>query len=397
MKITDLKCAVIGGQPTIRIATDEGLSGYGAVEQSKASYIRPHVEFYKQYLLDQDPRDVERVMTRIRRMASFKPWGSAVSGIEVALWDLAGKSAGLPVYRLMGGKVRDRVRAYHTVYSHLRSGNGPEAYAEATERTLARPEGFTILKQAVGFHSTMSSQIEGYFYGDPRTGPPHPNSGPLTQAGMEHTLACVDAIVEASKGRAGVALDCGPGWMLADAIRFARKLEKHHILWIEDILTGDYVPWVNPEEYRELTQSTTTPTHTGEQIYLRQNFRQLIESHAVRVVGPDPLDIGGLAELKWVAEYADLHGIMMAPHGIGNGLIGLAGVVQVCATMPDNLVAFECPSPSTEWWPEIVDGMENIEVKDGHVVVADAPGIGIDLIPERARKYLEDEDKDFFD
>ena len=84
-------------------------------------------------------------------------------------------------------------------------------------------------------------------------------------------------------------------------------------MWLEDMLTGDYVPWVNPQAYRELTRSTTVPIHTGEQIYLRHNFKELIETQAVRVVGPDPADIGGIAELKWVAEHAYMHSIMMAP------------------------------------------------------------------------------------
>ena len=121
----------------------------------------------------------------------------------------------------------------------------------------------------------------------------------------------------------GLALDCGPGWMLPDAIRFAKAVEPLNIIWLEDMLTGDYVPCVNADVYRELTQSTTTPIHTGEQIYLRQNFKELIEKQAVRIVGPDPADVGGIAELKWVAEYADLHGILMAPHGTFDGLIGL--------------------------------------------------------------------------
>ena len=94
------------------------------------------------------------------------------------------------------------------------------------------------------------------------------------------------------------------------------------------------------ELYREVTQHHLTPIHTGEQIYLRQNFMDLIESQAVRVVGPDPLDVGGLAELKWIAEYADLHGILMAPHGVIDGLIGLAGLVQVAATLPAKLRGF---------------------------------------------------------
>ena len=100
-------------------------------------------------------------------------------------------------------------------------------------------------------------------------------------------------------------------------------------MWLEDMLTGDYVPWVNPQAYRELTISTSTPIHTGEQIYLRHNFKELIETQAVRVIGPDPADIGGIAELKWVAEHAYMHSIMMAPHGTANGLLGLGALINV--------------------------------------------------------------------
>src|SRR5512136_475725 len=112
MKITDLKCAIIGQNPVVRITTDAGISGYGEAESTKP-YLKSHVLFYKQYLIGEDPRNVERVMMKIRRMGSFKPWGSAVSAIEMALWDIAGKSAGLPVYRLLGGKTRDKVRVYN--------------------------------------------------------------------------------------------------------------------------------------------------------------------------------------------------------------------------------------------------------------------------------------------
>src|SRR5690242_13468334 len=103
IKITDLRCAIIGGSPVIRITTTEGISGYGQAEPK--SYLKPYVLFYKDYLIGEDPTDVERCMMKIRRMGSFKPYGSAVSIIEMALWDIAGKAAGLPVYKLMGGKV----------------------------------------------------------------------------------------------------------------------------------------------------------------------------------------------------------------------------------------------------------------------------------------------------
>ena len=106
MKITDLKCAVIGNNPVVRIVTDDGIDGFGEVESFK-QYLKPHVVFYKDYILGQDPTNVERVMMQIRRLGSFKPWGSAVSAIEMALWDIAGKAANLSVYKLLGGKVRD--------------------------------------------------------------------------------------------------------------------------------------------------------------------------------------------------------------------------------------------------------------------------------------------------
>ena len=103
---------------------------------------------------------------------------------------------------------------------------------------------------------------------------------------------------------------------------------------------------------------TSVPIHTGEQIYLRQNFRELIEQKAVNVLGPDPADVGGLAELKWIAEYADLHGIMMAPHGVFDGLIGLAGLVHVSAAMPHNFIAFEYPARFEPFWYDITEGFE---------------------------------------
>jgi L-alanine-DL-glutamate epimerase-like enolase superfamily enzyme len=162
------------------------------------------------------------------------------------------------------------------------------------------------------------------------------------------------------------------------------------------MITGDYTPYTLADVYRDVTRSTSTPIHTGEQIYLRQNFKELIEQHAVNIIGPDPADIGGLAELKWVGEYADLHGILIAPHGVFDGLIGLAALVQVCATLPQNYIAFEYPTGRPEWWYDIVDGLPNPIVKDGFIEVWDRPGLGVELIPEAAKKYLPAGDEDFF-
>ncbi|MBC8229651.1 mandelate racemase/muconate lactonizing enzyme family protein [bacterium] len=396
MKITDLKCTVLGQNPVVRITTDEGISGLAEVESSK-SYLKPHVLFYKPLILGEDPTDIERVMLKIRRLGSFKPWGSAVSAIEMALWDIAGKAAGLPVYKLLGGKVRDKVRVYNGAVRFPMNGFSPKDYAENMAKMKAAKEGFSIIKQGIGFHSGMVSNVPDFFYGEVQKGGFHSNRGLLTERGLKHVIDCVESMKNILGDEVGLALDCGPGWMVPDAIKLAKALEPLNVMWLEDLITGDYVPYVSADLYREVTQSTSTPIHTGEQIYLRQNFKDLIEKHAVNIIGPDPCDIGGIAELKWVAEYADLHGILMAPHGTGDGLIGLAALVQVSATLPQNYIAFEYPVGRPEWWYDIVEGLPEPIVKDGFIEVWDKPGMGVELNEKAAKKYLPEEDKDFFD
>ncbi|OQA46119.1 MAG: D-galactonate dehydratase [Chloroflexi bacterium ADurb.Bin325] len=396
LRITDLRCAIIGQNPVVRITTDAGIVGWGEAENPK-HYLKPHVEFYKPYILGEDPTNVERVMQRIRRIGSFKPWGSAVSAIEMALWDIAGKAAGLPVYKLLGGKVRDHVRVYNGGVRFPMTGSSPQDYADDVARMKASPERFSIIKSSIGFHSATLHNVPNMIYGEVREGFHHPNRGPLTERGLKHIIACVEAMKAVLGDEVGLALDCGPGWLPTDALRLARAVEPLNVMWLEDMLTGDYTPYVMADVYRDVTHATSTPIHTGEQIYLRQNFRELIESHAVNIIGPDPADVGGIAELKWIAEYADLHGILMAPHGIFDGLIGLAALVQVCATMPDNYIAFEYPVGKPAWWYDIVDGLPDPIVKDGLIEVWDAPGLGVELSPDRASAYLSADDQGFFD
>ena len=396
MKITDLRCTVFGRNPVVRIVTDEGLSGYGEVEASK-SYLKPHVLFYRDLILGEDPTNVERVLLKIRRLGSFKPWGSAVSAIEMALWDIAGQAAGVPVYKLLGGKVRDKVRVYNGAVRFEMTGFSPEDYAENMAKMKAAKEGFTIIKQGIGYHSKMPTQFPNYSYGEISAGGFHANRGLLTERGLKYTIACVEAMKEVLGDEIGLALDCGPGFMVPDAIRLAKALEPLNVMWLEDMLTGDYVPYVSPDLYREVTQSTSTPIHTGEQIYLRQNFQDLIEKRAVSVIGPDPCDVGGIAELKWVAEYADLHGLLMAPHGTGDGLIGLAALVQVSATLPQNYIAFEYPVGQPAWWYDIIEGLPDPIVVDGFIDVWDRPGMGVRFVVEAAKEHLPEEDAGFFD
>jgi L-alanine-DL-glutamate epimerase-like enolase superfamily enzyme len=195
----------------------------------------------------------------------------------------------------------------------------------------------------------------------------------------------------------GLALDCGPGFTVPDAIKLAKALEPLNVMWLEDMITGDYTPYVLADLYREVTRSTSTPIHTGEQIYLRHHFKDLFEKKAINVAGPDPLDVGGIAETKWIAEYADLHGIQIAPHGVADGLIGLAAHVQLAATLPHNYIGFEYPVGKPEWWYDIVKGLPDPIVKDSFIEVWDRPGLGIELDVDVAMQYLPEGDEDFFD
>ncbi len=397
IKITDLRCAIIGKNPVIRIVTDQGVSGYGQVESTK-SYLKPMVLFYKDYILGENPTDVQRVMLKIRRMGAFKPWGSAVSAIEIALWDIAGQVAGVPVYKLLGGKIRDRVRAYNGGVRFPMTGQTPQDYAENMAKMKEAKEGFTLIKQAVGFHNpAMMHAMTNGWYDEPRTGPPHSERGLMTERGLKYVIDCVEAMKKVLGDEIGLALDCGPGWMVKDAITFARALEPLHITWLEDLITGDYTPYPNAEVFREVTQSTSIAIHTGEEIYLRENFKDLIEKQAVNIVGPDPEDVGGLAEMKWIAEYADLHGIQIAPHGIFDGLIGLAAHVQVAAALPQNYIAFEYPVGQPDWWYQIMDGLPDPVMKKGFIDVWDKPGLGVTFNIAAAKAHLADEDRHFFD
>jgi L-alanine-DL-glutamate epimerase-like enolase superfamily enzyme len=397
IKITDLRCAIIGRNPVVRIVTDQGVSGYGQAESAKP-YLKPMVLFYKDYILGEDPTDVERVMLKIRRLGAFKPWGSAVSAIEIALWDIAGQVAGVPVYKLLGGKIRDRVRAYNGAVRFPMTGQTPQDYAENMAKMKEAKEGFTLIKQAVGFHNpAMMHAMPNGWYDEPRTGASHADRGLMTERGLETVIACVQAMKKVLGDEIGLALDCGPGWTVKDAITFARALEPLHITWLEDLITGDYMPYPDAEVFREVKQSTSIPIHTGEEIYLRQNFKDLIEKQAVDVVGPDPEDVGGLAETKWIAEYADLHGILIAPHGVFDGLIGLAAHVQLAAALPQNYIAFEYPVGQPDWWYQIVDGLPDPIMKQGFIDVWDRPGLGVTFNIQAAKSRLQEEDRGFFD
>ena len=213
MKITDLKAISLGRASIIRIETDEGIYGYGEAHCPKQQVI-----LLKRFILGEDPTNVERVLRKIRHRGAFKPFGSPVSGVEIALWDIAGKAAGLPVYKLIGGKVRDRVRVYCDCGAGVRldpedpkSAYSPEAYAEKARRRMKMPQGFTILKFDIGFHGGQLLSVPGGAYEAEAS---YPTRGHVTERGLKAEIACVEAIKNVLGDKIGLAVDCGPGQTL---------------------------------------------------------------------------------------------------------------------------------------------------------------------------------------
>jgi len=403
MKITDVKAAKIGTNIVIRVITDKGIDGYSQIESEK-DYLLPIVQYFKSMIIGCDPTNVEDVLRRMRRLGAFKPWGKVLSSIEIALWDIAGKEAGLPVYKLLGGKVRDRVRVYNGSFIDpnppYKNADTPEKRGENILHLNEIQEGFTIVKTGVFWHEPgyykASDAYNSYEFNVEGSSALLAEGSLLKESALKESIEYLKRLKKVVGDKVGLALDIGPGFMPTDVIRIAKAIEPYNILWLEDSIAGDYTPYTMASVYRDITRSTSTPIHTGEQIFLRQNFMDLIESHAVDVVGPDPADVGGIAELKWISEYANLHGIIMAPHGTLDGVFGMAALTHVCSTMPNNFIAYEFPGINPDFWLDITEGVPNSYLKDGHVAVWDAPGLGVTFNVNKALRYINTEDKNFF-
>jgi L-alanine-DL-glutamate epimerase-like enolase superfamily enzyme len=238
-------------------------------------------------------------------------------------------------------------------------------------------EGFTLLKFDIGFHAHHLWNVPGGVWELNDTYPYH---GHATEKGINAQLAIVEALKGVLGDEVGLALDCGPGQTLQAAMTLAKELEPYRVAWAEDFLTGADIPYDSYESYRLLSQSTTTPILAGENTYLRQGFRGFIERNAVDVIAPDIHDVGGLAEAKWVAEYADLYDMLVAPHNANMTICFMANL-HVGAVMPRNYIAFEFHNAGESWWEDMITGVEKPLIRDGFGIVPDGPGLGFDLNP----------------
>ncbi len=392
MKITDLRAITIDGSKIVRVDTDEGIHGYGEANWgAKGPVPRDFILALKPMILGHDPTNVEEVMIQIRHMGGNAHMGVSVSAVATALWDIAGKAAGLPVYKLLGGKIRDRVRIYCDTGGGVlldpkdpTSRYTPEAYAEKARRRKAMRDGYTVMKFDIGFHGQHFKTVPGMVW---ETNLSYPYQGHATEKGLKSQVAIVEALKGVLGDEIGLAIDCGPGQSLSAIMTLAKALEPYNLAWLEDPFEGADIPHVNVEAYRLLSASTTTPILTGEQIYSRHGYRELIERHAVDVVSPDIQDVGGPAESKWVAEHADLYNILCAPHN-ANHAVSFVANLHVAAVMPRNYIAFEFHQAEDPNWDSILAGVDRPLIRDGFGIVSDKPGFGFELNEEVVRQKL---------
>jgi len=336
------------------VYTDAGLVGTG--EAYWGAGVPELVARMKPFVVGENPLDVDRLYEHLVQKMSGE--GSlagatvtAISGIEIALHDLAGKILELPAYQLLGGKYRDSVRVYCDC--HAGEEADPEANADEAERAV-EALGFDALKFDLDVPSGHERDRANRH---------------LRPAEIEHKADIVRAVTERVGDRADVAFDCHWSFSAGSAKRLASAVEQYDVWWLEDP-----VPPENLDVQRTVTQSTTTPVAVGENVYRKHGQRRLVEEEAADVLAPDLPKVGGMRETRKIADMADTYYVPVAMHNVASP-VGTVASAQVGAAIP-NALAVEYHSYQLDWWGDLVE--EDV-IEDGAIEIPEAPGLGVTL------------------
>ena len=392
LKITDIRIAHLEGvpfkSPIIKIDTNQGLVGWGEVRDGASPN---YALMLKSRLLGKNPCSVERIFKEIKQFGGHGRAAGGVCGVEMALWDLAGKAYGVPVYQLLGGKFRDEVR----LYADTPEIANPTEFAQKLKETRI-DKGYTFLKMDFGIGLLADKpgaliganvwNLKGAAGSKKSVGNYGNTKHPFTRIQIsEKGLDIIAEYVE--KVRAGVGYEIP---MAADhfghfdvntAIRLGKKVEKYQLAWLEDL-----IPWFYTDQWKQISDAIDTPTLTGEDIFLKEDFIKLINAKAVDMIHPDLASSGGILETKKIGDYAEEHGIPMAMHFAGSPISMMANVH--CAAATENFVALEHHGVDVAGWEDIITGIKPI-VENGFVKVPDKPGLGVELNEEVAKKFLK--------
>ncbi|PSQ06614.1 enolase [Halobacteriales archaeon QS_4_69_31] len=357
-EITDVQTTMVDGNYPwilVRVYTDAGVVGTG--ESYWGGGDTAIIERMRPFLVGENPLDIDRLYEHlVQKMSGEGSISgkviSAISGIEIALHDLAGKLVDLPAYQLLGGKYRDEVR----VYCDCHAGDEAEPDSNAEEAARVVDElGYDAIKFDLDVPSGHGKDRANRHLRGPE---------------IEHKAAIVEAVTERVGDDADVAFDCHWSYSTGSAKRLARRLEAYDVWWLEDP-----VPPENHDAQREVTASTATPIATGENVYRTHGNRDLIEQEAVDIVAPDIPRVGGMREGQKIANMADMYYIPVAMHNVSSP-VGTMASAQLAATIPNSL-AVEFHSYQLGWWEDLVE--QDDLIVDGRMAIPEEPGLGIDL------------------
>jgi L-alanine-DL-glutamate epimerase-like enolase superfamily enzyme len=380
LRITDLRYATLTGipmgqVPILRIDTNQGICGWGEVRDG----ANPHFAMMlKSRLLGENPCDVDRIFRKLKQFGGHARQGGGVSGVEIALWDLAGKAYDVPTYQLLGGKFRNRVR----LYADTPIPRGDETFSDALQRRIAM--GFTVLKMDLGL-SLLADQTG--MVSRPLGTAPSPNLAhmftgwELTPRGIDALSSIVAQVREQIGWELPLAADHFGHIGVNSCIRLGKALERYNLAWLEDM-----IPWQQTELLKQITAAVDIPILTGEDIYLKEPFQELIESHAVDMVHPDICSAGGMLETKKIADFAGEHGVPLVIH-CGGSPIAFMASVHVAAAI-ENFHSLEFHSADVPFWSDLVSGVDEPIIDQGWARVPNRPGLGLELNEEEARKHI---------
>ena len=401
LKITDMRVAVMvdgGRKALIRVDTNQGIYGLGEVRDGADER---YALLLKSRILGLNPCNVEMIFRIISQFGYHGRQGGGVSAVEMAMWDLCGKAYGVPVWLLLGGRYRDRIR----LYADTPAVQDPQGFADKLKKRIDE-QGFTWLKMDLGIHmvsgekdsivnSKFWSPMAQYdlrdFMGYGNTLHPF-TQVQITEKGLEKLAEYVDKVRSAVGFEIPLSSDHFGHFDINNSIRFGRAMEKYRLAWLEDM-----VPWFHTEQWKTVSDALETPTCTGEDIYLlRGGFKPLLDARAVDIIQPDLATAGGLLETKRIGDYAEECGVAMAMHMAGSPICFMANVH--CAAATHNFLALEHHSVDSAWWSNLVrmTGNQPMITNGFANVPLDSPGLGIELNDEEVKKHLDRKNPEFF-
>ncbi|GAB3174390.1 mandelate racemase/muconate lactonizing enzyme family protein [Telluribacter humicola] len=371
LRITDIKCGYIrnGHSLFVKVYTNQDIWGCGeGVDATPGTYHL--VKMMGQRIKGKSPLNVHRLFEDVRRSGFFEGAQSGMyiavlTAVETALWDLVGKAYGMPVYQLLGGKFRDKIRVYCDTAAYRTEGPRPEDFAKAAKDAVNA--GYTAVKFDIDERNDPA-KYDAYNW-------------TASPGELERMYNQVAAVRKAVGPKIDICIDMHGRYDLPTGKKVAKLMEPLNLMFLEEP-----IPAENAEAYKLITDSTSTPICAGENHYLAHGFRRLFELGAVDIVMPDLQKAGGLGEAQRIANLANLYYVPFAPHMVASYLGAMASS-HVCASVPNFLILeWQVYFDEDPMFKEIVT-FNGPMIEKGYIPLSEKPGIGVEINEEGMRKY----------